>query len=82
MTYIHVIYRINQAKHVIHILVAASQEYVNTYSTRKVDCRASVTTDEAVSLQMRIYYSSSPPQTRASRNAYRPVQNSNKTHPM
>jgi len=29
-----VIYRVNQAEYVMHILVAASQEYVNTYSTR------------------------------------------------
>ena len=31
-----VMYRVNQAQYVIHILVAASQEYVNTYSTRRV----------------------------------------------
>jgi len=30
------IYRVNQAEYVIHILVAASQEYLNTYSTRRV----------------------------------------------
>jgi len=30
---IHVIHRVNQAEYGIHILVAASQEYVNTYST-------------------------------------------------
>jgi len=30
-----VIYRLNQAECVIHILVAASQEYVKTYSTRR-----------------------------------------------
>jgi len=29
-----VVYRVNQAEYGIHILVAASQEYVNTYSTR------------------------------------------------
>ena len=29
-----VIYRVKQAEYVIHIRVAASQEYVNTYSTR------------------------------------------------
>jgi len=29
-------YRVHQAKYVIHILVAASQEYVNTYSTRRL----------------------------------------------
>ena len=33
--HIHVIYRVNQAEYGIHILVAASQEYVNTYSTRR-----------------------------------------------
>ena len=31
-----VIYRVHQAEYVIHILVAASQEYANTYSTRRV----------------------------------------------
>jgi len=31
-----VMFRVNQAKHGIHILVAASHEYVNTYSTRRV----------------------------------------------
>jgi len=31
-----VIYKVNQAEYVIHIRVAASQEYVDTYST----CRA------------------------------------------
>jgi len=30
-----VIYRVNQAEYVIQILVAASQKYVNTYSTRR-----------------------------------------------
>ena len=30
------IYRVNQAEYVIHILVAGSQEYENTYSTRRV----------------------------------------------
>jgi len=30
---LHVIYRVNQAEYGIRILVAASQEYVNTYST-------------------------------------------------
>ena len=34
---IHVIYRVNQAEYVIHILVVASQEYVNIYSTRRVE---------------------------------------------
>ena len=33
---IYVIYRVNQAEHVIHILVVAPQEYVNIYSTRRV----------------------------------------------
>ena len=32
--HIHVIYRVDQAEHVIRIRVATSQEYVNTYSTR------------------------------------------------
>ena len=32
---IHLIYRVNQAEYGIHILVAAFQEYVNTYSTRR-----------------------------------------------
>jgi len=31
-----VIYRVYQAEYAIHIRVAASQEYVNTYSTRRV----------------------------------------------
>jgi len=30
-----VTYRVDQAEHVVLILVAASQEYVNTYSTRR-----------------------------------------------
>ena len=34
--HIPVEYRVHQAEHVIHIRVAASQEYVNTYSTRRV----------------------------------------------
>jgi len=34
--HIHVIYRVHEAGCVIHFLVAASQEYVNTYSTRRV----------------------------------------------
>ena len=33
--HIHAIYRVNQAEYVIHVLVAASQEYVNTYATRR-----------------------------------------------
>ena len=33
---IHVIYRVNPAEYVIHVLVVASQEYVNIYSTRRV----------------------------------------------
>ena len=32
-----VIYRVNQAEYAIRILVAASEEYVNTYSTRRVN---------------------------------------------
>jgi len=32
---IYVIYRVNQAENGIHVLMAASQEYVNTYSTRR-----------------------------------------------
>jgi len=31
-----VIYRVYQVEYVMHILAAASQEYVNTYSTRRV----------------------------------------------
>jgi len=34
--HINVIYRIHQAEYGIHILVAASQEFVNTYSKRRV----------------------------------------------
>jgi len=34
----HVLYRVIQADYVIRILVAAAQEYVNTYSTRRVLC--------------------------------------------
>jgi len=34
---VHVLYRAHQSEYVIRILVAASQEYVNTYSTRR-DC--------------------------------------------
>ena len=37
---IHVIYRGNQAEHVIHILVVAPQEYVNVYSTRMIHTHA------------------------------------------
>jgi len=33
---IHVIYSVNQAEYVIHILVVAPQEYVNIYSTRRL----------------------------------------------
>jgi len=38
LEYVHVpaMYRVNQAECVIRILVAASQEYVNTYSTLRV----------------------------------------------
>jgi len=32
---IHVIYRVHQAEHSIHIVVVASQEYVNIYLTRR-----------------------------------------------
>jgi len=32
---IHVIYRVNQAEYVSHILVVAPQEYVKIYSTRR-----------------------------------------------
>jgi len=31
-----VVYRVNQVEYSIHILVVASQEYVNTYSTRRL----------------------------------------------
>jgi len=34
--WVPVIYRVNQAEYVIRILAAASQEYVNTHSTRRV----------------------------------------------
>ena len=34
---IHVINRVNQAENGIHIRVVAPQEYVNIYSTRKID---------------------------------------------
>jgi len=37
---IHGIYRVDQAEYVIYILVAASQEYVSTYSTRRILVRA------------------------------------------
>jgi len=33
--HMHVIYMVDQAEYVIRIRVAASQEYVNTYSTRR-----------------------------------------------
>ena len=36
---IPVIFRVHQTEYVIHILVAASQEYVSTYSTRRVRLR-------------------------------------------
>jgi len=37
LTYVRVpvISRVNQSEYVIHVLLAASQEYVNTYSTRR-----------------------------------------------
>jgi len=38
--HIYVIYRVSQAKYVLRIRVAASQEYVNTYSTRRTIGRA------------------------------------------
>jgi len=34
--HIHVVYRLNHAEYGIRILVAASQEYVNTYSARRL----------------------------------------------
>jgi len=34
---IHIIYRVNQAEYDINILVVAPHEYVNTYSTRRVN---------------------------------------------
>jgi len=37
--HIHGIYRVNLPEYVIRILVAASQEYVDTYSTRRVLCQ-------------------------------------------
>jgi len=33
--HIHVIYRVDQAEYVIHVRVAAPQEYVNIYATRR-----------------------------------------------
>jgi len=33
---IHVIYRVNRSEYIIRILIAAPQEYVNTYSTHRV----------------------------------------------
>jgi len=33
---VHVIYRVGQGGYVIHILVVAPQEYVNSYSTRRL----------------------------------------------
>jgi len=38
---IHVIYRVHQAEYGIHFLVVAPQEYVNTYSTRRVPTSSS-----------------------------------------
>jgi len=38
---IHVIYRVNQAEYGIHIRVVATQEYVNIYSTRRLDSQLS-----------------------------------------
>jgi len=39
LEYVHVPveYRVHRAEYVIHICVAASQEYVNTYSTCRVE---------------------------------------------
>jgi len=34
--HVHVVYRVNQAEYMIHILVVAPHEYVNTYSTPRV----------------------------------------------
>ena len=31
----HVMYRVNRAEYVMHMLVVAPQEYVNLYSTRR-----------------------------------------------
>ena len=38
--YISTSYRVYQAEYGIHFLVAASQEYVNTYSTRRLPTHA------------------------------------------
>jgi len=38
--HVHVIYRVDQAEWVIRIIVAAPQEYVNTYSTRRGRCKS------------------------------------------
>ena len=45
---IHDIYRVNQAEYVIRIRVAASQEEVNTYSTRRVVVRCGSSAGEVV----------------------------------
>jgi len=37
--HIHVIYRINQTEYEVRIVVATCQEYVNTYSTRRMTMR-------------------------------------------
>jgi len=47
---IHVVYRVNQAEYVIHILMVAPQEYVNLYSTPRAPtrtCRKKIVTADA-----------------------------------
>ena len=44
---IHVIYRVNKAECMIHILVVAPQEYVNIYSTCRVRARPTGSPEEA-----------------------------------
>ena len=43
--YVPVLYRVHQAECVIYILVAVSQEYVNTYSTRRIRAPAATHTE-------------------------------------
>jgi len=43
---IHAIHKVNQAEYGIHILVAASQEYVNSYSTSRPNLPPTTTTAE------------------------------------
>jgi len=45
--HLHIIYRVQQAEYGIRIRVAAPQEYVNTYSTRRVRNRLSVAANHA-----------------------------------